>query len=217
MTDEQRLKAEIAKVRVIAEAAQEAVAGLRGRALANADQLQGRRVSSKAPSDGAVPVWNATTKKWEPQTRPTRRMPMTMLVEPSGNTAGQAGWPDGVTSAFHAALPIPSDWVSGTDLTLVTYIRKAGTGIEAAVMNSWIASIAEGGTWSWNIESNVAVDQTMPASNEVLRKIRTITGASVSVGEVVEWFLQRVGNSGADTLNEGLFLDGVWLEYTASF
>jgi len=36
------------------------------RLLRNADRLQGRRFSAAAPSPGAVPSWNTTTKVWEP-------------------------------------------------------------------------------------------------------------------------------------------------------
>jgi hypothetical protein len=187
------------------------------RNLRNADRLQGRRLSAAQPSDGAVPVWNAAEAKWEPQTRPTRKMPMTLLTLPNGTTAGQMFFADGVTSALHASVAIPSDWVAGTDLTLVVYLHKGDAGSELAVMNSWISSIADTETWSWNIESSVAVNETMPASSEMQRKTRTIAAADVSADEVIEWFLQRVGNSGGDTLNESLFLDGVWLEYTASF
>ena len=69
MNDEQleALERDIASAREEARRANEGVASLRGGRLANADELQSRRVSGAAPVDNELMGWNATTKKWEPK------------------------------------------------------------------------------------------------------------------------------------------------------
>ena len=187
------------------------------RNLRNANRLQGRRFSAEKPSDGAVPVWNDTTKKWEPQARPTRKMPMSILSTPSHGADANISFPDGSTTRLHSAAPVPSDWISGTDLTLIAHVHKAGASVEVAVMLSYIAAQSTGEAFSYNIESAVGFNPNIPASNVVITMERTITGTDVSAGEYIEWVLRRQGNSGADTLNEVLYIDSVWLEYTAFF
>ena len=185
--------------------------------LRNADRLQGRRFSAEKPSDGAVPVWNDTTKKWEPQARPTRKMPMSILSTPSHGADANISFPDGSTTRLHSAAPVPSDWVSGTDLTLIVHVHKAGVNSETAVMLSYIAAQNASESFSYNIESAVSFSPSIPASDEIRTLERTIPGADVSAGEYIEWVLRRQGGSGSDTLNEVLFVDSVWLEYTAFF
>ena len=147
----------------------------------------------------------------------TRKLPMTMMVEPSGNIAGQAGYLDAVTRDMHAAAPVPSDWVAGTDIMLSMQLYKLGAVVETAVMNNWIAAHSDGETWSWNIESNVNANVNIPASSGIVIYTRTISGASLSAGDHLEWFLRRTGGSASDTLNETLFIRGPFMEYTAFF
>lgn len=52
--------------RIAREEAEKVVAGTRGIRYANADKLQNRLLSAKAPTNQYYLGWNNTTKKWEP-------------------------------------------------------------------------------------------------------------------------------------------------------
>ncbi|KKM27860.1 hypothetical protein LCGC14_1570470 [marine sediment metagenome] len=58
---------QIAELKARLNDLEEAIGGLKGRRLANADQLQGRRISSAVPASADVLKWNATTRKYEPE------------------------------------------------------------------------------------------------------------------------------------------------------
>lgn len=53
--------------RIAREEAEKAVAPLRGMRSADADRIQGRHASAKAPTNQYYWAWNSTTKKWEPR------------------------------------------------------------------------------------------------------------------------------------------------------
>ncbi len=121
-------------------------------------------------------------------------------------------------TSLRSSIPIPTDWVDGTDLILNLLVYKTGTGIETAIMSSWVSSLSDGETWSHSIESGASVNQSIPASSELHTISRTITASGVSAGEQISWILNRAGGDGSDTLNENLFVRfGPWLEYTAFF
>ncbi len=125
---------------------------------------------------------------------------------------------DGATHEVKATAPVPSDWVLGTDITLHLLVFKSGTGAELAVLRSWISSQSDGETWAWNIESDVDINATIPASNELHEITRTITASGISVGEQISWMFRREGADGSDVLSESLLMrHGPWLEYTAFF
>lgn len=151
----------------------------------------------------------------------TRKVPMSILVAP--NTTQDGGtiqWSNNETQNLRATIPIPSDWVAGTDITLNVMVYKTGSGTETAVMQSWIASHSDGETFTatWNIEDTASVNQSVPASSELHTISRTITAADVSAGEAITWLLRRLGGDGSDTLDEALILRyGPWIEYTAFF
>ena len=149
----------------------------------------------------------------------TRKLPMPILQSPSQDQppTGTAYFPDTVPRRLQSFIPIPADWESGTDLTLVLTVRKAGAAIEQAIMFSWIAAQSDTETFAWNIENNATITQNIPASNEIERITRTITAAGVSADERIMWLVERQANSGADTLDEDLYVEGVWLEYTPLF
>ena len=146
----------------------------------------------------------------------TRKLPMSFAGEISPSGGHMAAFGDNSTHSILSSVPIPSDWVTDTDITLNIMLYKAGTGVEKAILRSWISSKSDTETESWNIESNFNVNIDMPASSELEQLTRTITGTGVSAGETIQWNIQRLGADGADTLGETLFLSyGPWMEYTA--
>jgi hypothetical protein len=148
----------------------------------------------------------------------TRKLPMNVLSAPGISLSGGnvPGFTDASTTSLRMSMPVPPDWVSGTDITLKILVYKTGTGTETAVMKSWISSLADGETWSHNIESAQAINQSIPASSELHTISRTISSAELATGDVLHWLVNREGGSGSDTLNEVLWLRfGPWIEYTA--
>ena len=78
------------------------------------NQIQGRAVSTTAPTNGQTLVWNATTSRWEPQPVPTG---------PAG-PAGPQG-PVGATGPQGAAGPAGANGLNGA----IARVQNAGTNL----------------------------------------------------------------------------------------
>ena len=147
-----------------------------------------------------------------------RKMPMNV----GGTITGPANivvFQDGVTThEFIASVPMPSDWVAGTDISVhaLLYTNSVSTGL--AILRSWVAAKVAGEVFAWNIENGVNADTTIPASAELKEITRTISSADISAGEQITWLIRRSGADVSDTVNADLFLQfGPWIEYTAFF
>jgi hypothetical protein len=148
----------------------------------------------------------------------TRKVPMSFTAEVHNLGGHLGGFGDGSTHDVISSIPIPSDWVAGTDITVNIMLYKAGVNAEDAVFASFISAKSEGETVGWNVESSGNYIFAVPASSEIVKLSRTIDAASISAGEVIEWNIQRIGAHASDTLDETLFMAyGPWIEYTAFF
>ena len=107
---------------------------LRGPRFANADQFQGRRVSSKDPGDADVYSWDNTAKKWEPEAPSTavahtldstHHSDVATMTEVRGDMIlrnASSNWDRLAVGSANSALG--SD---GTDVTWSTSLSLAGT------------------------------------------------------------------------------------------
>ncbi len=146
----------------------------------------------------------------------TRRAQMTVNGPRPSVVAHQFELADGATQDIRGGIRVPIDWVSGTDIILYIWVAKDGTGSEQAVLRSFISSVSNAETFTFNIESNVDITQNIPASSEIEQIQRSIAGASIAAGDAINWVFRRVGGDGGDGLNESLFVrHGMWIEYTA--
>lgn len=147
----------------------------------------------------------------------TRRLGMSSLA-PQGGNDQPPELADAATEDVRSFVPVPADWVVGTDITLHITVYKADAGAELAVLRSWIGSQADTETRSFNVESDVDINTTIPASSELEEITRTIAASYLATGDNISWVFRREGGDGADALGESLFIGFLpWIEYTAFF
>ncbi len=143
----------------------------------------------------------------------TRRMSMTATQFSQAHFTRYA---DGAIQSNGWGCRVPSDWVSGTDITVNVFLVAAATG--TAVFRSRLGINKEGDTHSNSNIENFAVTDIAMTANITYLYSRTIPNASIEAGDASNWLLQRRGSDAADTVNNSVNLNSsAWIEYTAFF
>lgn len=147
----------------------------------------------------------------------TRRLVMSNRGMNSSSGSGM-DFPDALTSNDIFHVPVPSDWVVGTDTTVnVMLFQNATGGSPTAVLNSFIGVEKDGDTFSdVNIENNVGIATTF-TQNIVKVISRTISGGDIEAADKIQWRIERVGGHVSDDVNAPLRFRSAWIEYTAFF
>ncbi|KKL79308.1 hypothetical protein LCGC14_2016130 [marine sediment metagenome] len=150
----------------------------------------------------------------------TRRLPMTVfsINHDTGGSNNPIMRDADTNDGFRAGVPVPDDWVVGTDITVHCLLfQNATAGSPIASLASYIQVATDQEALGFNFE-NAAVANLGLTQNVMEEVSRTITGASVSAGDFIYWALQRNGTSGDDTVNGQVSIVGaIWMEYTAFF
>jgi len=134
-----------------------------------------------------------------------REMAMTATILNVDGPKAHAFWPDGITSSLRWCVPIPSNWRKGTDILLHMMCVQFNTpGSPTVVLRSSIQARPAGEEATWNIENGAVCDQALPQGLHT-RVTRTISGADVEHGEIIDWVLVRRGGEVADTVNDEVF------------
>ena len=193
------------------------------RKLRDANRLQARPLSAKAPAANEVLTWNATTKKWEPSTYSganlsdkftTRTVQMTTTQLPSTDIARFA---DGAgKTTLRLGFFVPADWVASTDIILTTMLFSTGTG--TVVTESLVTAHPDNETQSLgNLENETGLTTSMVATKTNVYE-RTITGSGFAAGDFVSWALTRDSDNASDNLTANLdAFYGAHASYTSLF
>ncbi len=127
-----------------------------------------------------------------------------------------ARWADGSSTTNRYGFIMPADWVVDTDLTLNILLHSTGTG--TIITDSQITAHVDDETQSLgNIANDTGLSTSMTATKVNLYS-RTITGTTVSDGQILQWAVTRDGANGSDNLAANLdAFYGAYLSYTAFF
>ena len=144
-----------------------------------------------------------------------RVMPMVQVAEPGDLNV--PGFSDTVTELIRWTVPVPTDWVQGTDMTVNSWLYQTGTaGSPVCVLQSYLGSwkLTENPTTA-NIDNAASANTTL-TQNELTLVSRTILGSQAEANDQIEWVLERVGGDVADTVNASVQVKfGAWLSYIA--
>ena len=139
----------------------------------------------------------------------TRYMPLSVMM---GQTSGRLA--DAVTNDWVGGVPVPVDWVAGTDIILHAHLFYKSSGAASMLSRIHVAGIGETSA-KYNYEN---VSQFPSGIQDQLRDFsRTIAAASIAADDTIWWQGVRQGGAGADTVNNYVSLDAVFIEYTAFF
>lgn len=101
---------------------------------------------------------------------------------------------------------MPPQWWATFDVDL--YWSNAGAGSGDVTWRARSAFITDGDTVA--VPSGTSTDATAPAQN-VAEVTTILSGVTLTAGELLQLFIQRVGGSGTDTLGNDAALLGVML------
>jgi len=133
-------------------------------------------------------------------------------------TAAAAGLNRGVITSFL----VPSDWKSGTDMTIYAYTTKAGGGVDTAryaVNTAWISRDTNESMTTAVTTNGVTYVPSTTLNLLTITSVGTIANATLAVNEHVKLNIyrdtdQEITDNGAAT-NNTMGLIGIRIDYTA--
>jgi hypothetical protein len=120
---------------------------------------------------------------------------------------------DAVNNSIEGSVPVPTDWVSGTDIIIELWLVAKASG--NMYFRYYLRSRADAGSGiNWDVDT---ADQTLALTQDVLKNLQlTLAAANITAGELLEFRLRRYGEHASDTVNADVMVRGASVSYTAA-